>query len=274
MANRRPVVVRPGWAPDDVDLDRPSPARIYDYLLGGSHNLAADRAVAEELIKSMPDAPAGARANRAFLYRAVRYLVGAGVRQFLDLGSGIPTAGNVHEVAQRAAADATVVYVDMDPVAVAHSRALLADNPNATVIQADVRAGGAMLDRPEVGDLLDLSRPVAVLMVALLHAIPDSDDPWAIVAGLRDRLPSGSYLAIGHGTADSRPEETKVAVELSRRTATPMTTRTHADVLRFFAGFDLVAPGLVYVPAWHPDPGTEDPHPERAANYGGVGVKP
>jgi SAM-dependent methyltransferase len=266
-------VVRPGWAPDDVDLDRPSPARIYDYLLGGSHNLAADRAVAEELIRAMPDAPAGARANRAFLYRAVRHLVGAGVRQFLDLGSGIPTSGNVHEVAQRAAPDATVVYVDMDPVAVAHSRALLADNPNASVVQADAREGGALLDRPEVRDALDLTRPVALLMVAILHAIPDGDDPWSIVAGLRDRLPPGSYLTIGHGTSDSRPEEGKVALELSKRTTTPLTARTHAEVRRFFDGFTLIPPGLVYVPAWRPDPGSEDPHPERAANYGGVGVK-
>jgi S-adenosyl methyltransferase len=267
-------VVRPGWVPAEVDLNRPSPARIYDYLLGGSHNLAADRAVADELIRAMPDAPAGARANRAFLYRAVRYLVAAGVRQFLDLGSGIPTAGNVHEVARRAAPDAKVVYVDMDPVAVAHSRALLADDPNATVLQADIRTGAALLEDAAVAGLLDLDRPVALLMVAILHAIPDSDGPHTLVASLRDRIPSGSYLALGHGTSDSRPEEGRIAIELSRRTTTPLTARPHAEVLRFFDGFDLVDPGLVFVPRWRPEEGQQDPNPERAANYGGVGRKP
>jgi hypothetical protein len=267
-------VGRPGWAPADVDLDRPSPARIYDYLLGGSHNLAVDRAVAEQVIEAMPDAPAGARANRAFLYRAVRFLVGAGLRQFLDLGSGIPTAGNVHEVAQRAAPDARVVYVDMDPVAVAHSRALLAGNDRAAVVQADIRDAASVLAHPDARDLLDLSQPVGLLMVAILHVIPDADDPAALVAGLRDVVPSGSCLVIGHGSADSRPEDGGRLMEISRRTPTPLTLRPRAAVESFFTGFDLLDPGLVWVPQWRPDPGCEDPHPERAANYGGVGIKP
>lgn len=268
-------MARPGWAPDDIDMDRPSPARIYDYLLGGSHNLAVDRAVAEQVIRAMPDAAAGARANRAFLYRTVRYLVDTGIRQFLDLGSGIPTAGNVHEVAQRAAPDTRVVYVDMDPVAVAHSRALLAGNDRATVVQADMRDPGRILDSPQARGLLDLDEPIGLLMVAILHVIPDSDDPFGIVAGLRDRVASGSFLAVGHGTADSRPAAAAKLAEISRETPTPMTMRSRAEVERFFTGFDLVEPGLVWVPQWRPEPG-DDPgrNPESASNYGGVGRKP
>jgi hypothetical protein len=268
-------VERPGWAGEDVDLSRPSAARIYDYLLGGSHNLAVDRAVAEQVLAAMPDARSGARANRAFLYRAVRCLVGAGLRQFLDLGSGIPTAGNVHEIAQRAAPDARVVYVDADPVAVAHSRALLAGNAGAAVVQSDIRDPGRIMGSPQVTDLLDLAEPVGLLMVAILHVIPDGDDPAGLVAGLRDRVASGSYLVIGHGTADSRPDAAARLVEISRRTPTPMTPRPRAAVEAFFAGFDLLDPGLVWVPQWRPDPGDgPGPHPEHSANYGGVGRKP
>lgn len=268
-------MTRPGWAPPEVDLERPSPARIYDYLLGGSHNLAVDRAFAEQVIEVMPDAPAGARANRAFLYRAVRYLVDAGVRQFLDLGSGIPTAGNVHEVAQRAASDTRVVYVDIDPVAVAHSRSLLADNDRADVVQADLRDPDRILDSPQAKALLDLSEPVGLLMVAILHVIPAADEPAGLVSRLRDRIAAGSYLTIGHGTADSRPTDGAKLEEISRRTPTPMTLRSRAHVERFFDGFELVDPGLVWVPQWHPEPG-DDPgeHPEQSANYGGVGRKP
>jgi hypothetical protein len=265
-------VERPTWAPEGVSLDQPSPARIYDYLLGGSHNSAADREVARRVLEAMPDAVAATRANRAFLYRAVRFVVDAGVRQFLDLGSGIPTAGNVHEVAQRATPDARVVYVDVDPVAVAHSRALLADNERAAVIQADLRDPDKILEQAR--GLLDLDQPIGLLMVAILHVIPDTDDPAGLVARFRDAIAAGSYLVIGHGTADSRPEEAAKLREISRRTPTPLTHRTHEQVSRFFVGFDLVDPGLVWVPQWRPDPEDKpDPHPERAANYGGVGRK-
>jgi hypothetical protein len=272
---RRWAVTRPGWAPDDVDLDRPTAARIYDYLLGGSHNLAVDRAVAEQVIQAMPDAPTAARANRAFLYRSVRFMVDAGIRQFLDLGSGIPTAGNVHEVAQRASPDARVVYVDMDPVAVAHSRALLAGNDRAAVVQADMRDLDRIMASPQARALLDPGEPVGLLMVAILHVIPDSDDPVGVVGHLRDRVAAGSHLAIAHGTADSRPAEAAKLAEISRRTPTPMTMRSRAEVERFFAGFDLVEPGLVWVPQWRPEP-DDDPgrSPEQSSNYGGVGRKP
>jgi hypothetical protein len=265
---------RPTWAPEGVRLDQPSPARIYDYLLGGSHNCAADRDLARQVLEVMPDAVAVARANRAFLYRAVRFLVDAGVRQFLDIGSGIPTVGNVHEIAQRAAPDARVVYVDMDPVAVAHSRALLAGNDRAAVVQADVRHPDRILHNDRARGLLHLDQPLGVLMVAILHAIPDADDPAGLVGRFRDAVAPGSYLVIGHGTGDSRPDEAAKIRELSLRTPTPLTQRSHQEISRFFAGFDLVDPGLVWVPSWRPDPDDEpDPHPERAANYGGVGRK-
>jgi len=269
------AVEPPSWAPEGASLDQPSAARIYDYLLGGSHNSAADRELARQVIEVMPDAAAVARANRAFLYRAVRFLIDAGVRQFLDIGSGIPTAGNVHEIAQRAAPEARVVYVDVDPVAVAHSRALLAGNDLTAVLHADLRQPDRILHCAQVRALLDLDQPVGLLMVAILHVIPDSDDPAGLVARFRDEVASGSYLVIGHGTADSRPEESRKIRELSRRTPTPLTHRNHQEISRLFAGFELVEPGLVWVPQWRPDPDDEpDPHPERASNYGGIGRKP
>jgi SAM-dependent methyltransferase len=268
------AVERPKWAPEGVSLDTPSPARVYDYLLGGSHNSAADREFARQVLEEIPDAAAGARANRAFLYRAVRFLVDSGIRQLLDLGSGIPTAGNVHDVAQRAAPDARIVYVDIDPVAVAHSRTLLAGNDRADVVRADLRNPDQILASPQVRELFDLDQPVGLLMVAILHVIPDADDPAGLVARFRDAVAPGSYLAIGHGTNDIRQADTAKMEELSRRLPTPLTLRSHQQISRFFDGFDLVEPGLVWVPAWRPDPGDQpDPNPDWTANYGGVGRK-
>jgi SAM-dependent methyltransferase len=265
---------RPDWAPADVDVERPSVARIYDYLLGGSHNFAADREMAHKMTAVKPDLPQQARANREFLHRAVRFLVGVGVRQFLDIGSGIPTLGNVHEIAQQAAPEARVAYVDIDPVAVAHSRSILAGNDRVTVIQEDLRRPDAILAHPDVRALLDLTRPLGVLLVAVLHAIPDADDPSGIVARLREVLVPGSYLVIGHFTDDSQPNVVGEVERLARQTTTPVTPRTRAQVERFFAGFDLVDPGLVWVPQWRPDsPGDVPDRPELATNYVGVGRK-
>ena len=264
----------PTWAPEGVSLDVPSAARVYDYLLGGSHNSAADREFARQALEEFPDVAAASRANRAFLYRAVRFLVESGIRQFLDIGSGIPTVGNVHEVAQRAAPDTRVVYVDIDPVAVAHSRALLADNDRADVVQADLRDPDGILDSPQVQNLLDLDQSVGLLMVAILHVIPDADDPAGLVARFRDAVGPGSYLAIGHATGDSRPTDAAKMQEISRRLPTPVTLRSHQQISRFFDGFDLVEPGLVWVPSWRPDPGDQpDPNPAWSVNYGGVGRK-
>jgi len=270
---REAVDQRPAWVPDGVSLDQPSHARIYDYMLGGSHNSAADREVARQVIEAMPDVLAMARANRAFLYRAVRFLVEAGMRQFLDLGSGIPTVGNVHEIAQRMAPDCRVVYVDIDPVAVAHTRALLVGEDRAGVVQADVRDLDRILASSQVRRLLDLDQPVGLLMVAILHVIPDADDPAGLLARYRDSVARGSHLVLGHSTADSRPEVLVKLREISHRTPATMNPRSHSEISRFFAGFELVEPGLVWVPQWRPDPEDEPCPPERAANYGGVGRK-
>jgi hypothetical protein len=265
---------RPSWAPESIDLERPSAARIYDYLLGGSHNFAADRAVGDQVRAAMPDTPVQAQANRAFLRRAVRYLTGAGIRQFLDIGSGIPTQGNVHQVAQQSAPDARVAYVDIDPVAVAHSRAILADDPRAAVMMADLRQVDRILEHPDLRAVLDLDRPVAVLLVAILHVIDDADDPFGIVSVLRDRLAPGSYVAIAHGTQDSRPEVAERLRQLSKRTTTPMTLRTRAEVAGFFDGWELVEPGLVWAPQWRPDsPDEVGEHPEWSSNLVGVARK-
>jgi hypothetical protein len=216
-----------------------------------------------------------AQANRAFLYRAVRFMVESGVRQFIDLGSGVPTVGNVHEVAQRLDPQARVVYVDIDPVAVAHSRAILTGNQFATVIQEDLRVPDAIIAHPELRRLLDLSQPVGLLLVAILHAVPDRDDPFGIVHHLRDDLASGSYLGLGHATADSLPEVWERMVQVSVDAGYPVTPRTRPQVERFFDGFELVEPGLVWAPLWRPEhPDDVDDNPERACNYVGVGRKP
>jgi len=270
------IVERPTWAPEGVRLDQPSAARVYDYLLGGSHNSAADRHVAWQILEAMPDARDAARVNRAFLRRAVRFLVDAGIRQFLDLGAGIPTAGNVHEIAQGLAPDARVVYVDVDPVAVAHGRVLLAGNDRAAVVQADMREPDRVLASRQVGRLLDLDAPVGLLMVAILHVIPDPDDPAGLVARYRDTVAAGSYLTISHATADSRPEVMGKLQAITRRIPTTRASpRSHERIGTFFAGFELVDPGLVWVPQWRPDPDDEpNPQPERTVTYGGVGRKP
>jgi hypothetical protein len=266
---------RPDWAPEGVDIDRPSAARSYDYLLGGSHNFAVDREVAHQAMVLMPDVAVQAQANRAFLYRAVRHLVHAGIRQFIDIGSGVPTVGNVHEVAQRIDPGVRVVYVDIDPVAVAHSRAILTGNSQATIIQEDLRSPESVLKHPDLVELLDLGQPVGLLMLAILHAIPDRDDPYGVVGRFRDALAPGSYQAISHATGDSLPELWERVVELSIRSAYPLTPRSHAAVERFFAGFELVDPGLVWAPLWRPEhPDDVDDHPERSSNYVGVGRKP
>lgn len=268
---------RPDWAPAGIDVDKPSAARVYDYSLGGSHNFAADRAIAKALNDAVPDGPLIARANRAFLHRAVRYLVEVGIRQFLDVGSGIPTVGNVHEVAQRAAPGTRVVYVDIDPVAVAHSQAILAGNPHAAAIQADARHPQAVLAHRQVRGLLDFDQPVAVMLVAVLHLIADADDPAGIAAEFADAVVHGSYMAISHLTGESRPEDMKKAEEFLARTATPLTVRTRAQIAQLFAGLELVEPGLVWVPQWRPDAPEDlddfDNHPERSGVLGGIGQK-
>jgi hypothetical protein len=237
-------------------------ARIYDYLLGGVHNFPADRDVAQTVIASFPLAQAGIRANRAFLRRAVRYLTRSGIRQFLDIGSGIPTVGNVHEVAQAITPDARVVYVDIDPVAVAESLSILDGNEHATAIRGNLLDPEGILDHPQVKDLLDFSEPIAVLLVALLHFVADDTEAFAAVERVRGALVPGSYLVVSHVTDDGQQfsqEGVKDVEEAYRnRAATTGRLRSRAEIGQFFEGLDLVEPGLVWVPEWRPEPGDID----------------
>jgi len=244
----------PEWVPPGVDTKRANIARVYDYWLGGSHNFLADQDVARAISAVEPNARAGARANRAFLGRAVRYLSAAGIRQFLDIGSGIPTEGNVHEVAQVAAPGSRVVYVDVDPVAVAHSDAILAGNEDADIVEADLREPEKILNHPTTRRLIDFGQPTGLLLAMVLHFLTDAEDPWGTVATLRDALAPGSYLVLGHATNESRPAVAQAAETVyNQKVATSIHMRSRADILRLFDGFDLVDPGLVYIPQWRPD---------------------
>jgi SAM-dependent methyltransferase len=263
------------WAPTDVDLTRPNVARVYDYYLGGSHNFAVDRQMGQQAIDLWPEVLMIIRANRAFLRRAVGHLIHAGVRQFLDLGSGIPTVGNVHEVAQAEAPEARVVYVDIDSVAVAHARMILAGNPHTGVIQADLRRPDLVLAHPDLRRLLDLDQPVALLTVAVLHFVPDADDPGEILAAYREAVATGSHLVVSHATGDGqRQGQATEHRQLYARTANPMTMRPHTQIAELLRGWDLLDPGLVRLPLWRPDSGDETPHnPDAFAGYAAIGHK-
>jgi S-adenosyl methyltransferase len=264
-----------------INTSAPNPARIYDYLLDGKDNYPADREVAEQLIAIAPVARDVVRDNRAFLRRAVRFLTReAGIRQFIDLGSGLPTQGNVHEIAQAITPDARVVYVDNDAMVVTHSRALLAGD-NTVAIRADLREPDAILRHPDVRELIDFDQPIALLLLAILHFIPDDQDPFGIVARFRDALPSGSYLAISHGTRDlpvrsdmSEQEMAEMGARVERlyqQTTASIVTRGRAQVERFFDGLDLVDPGLVEIQLWKPD---DQSSLLPGGFYGGVARKP
>ena len=262
------------WVPPGVDTQTPSIARVYDYWLGGTHNFRADQDAARALIALAPNTRAVMRANRDFLARAVRCLAGQGIRQFLDVGSGIPTQGNVHEIAQQADPAARVVYVDIDPVAVAHSRAMLQGNPGAAVIEADVCDPQRILGHATVRRLIDFSQPVGLLMLAVLHFVPDEEDPWAVVAAFRDALPPGSHLVISHASSDALSPETAKTFQsgYNRSVSSRGTLRSRDGVERFFAGFDLLEPGVVAVDEWRPD----GPSPVDAGTIwwlGGAGRK-
>jgi hypothetical protein len=248
---------RPSWAPPEVNIDTPNAARMYDYSLGGSHNFAVDRDLVDQITTTMPEGTRIAHANRDFLRRSVRTLAALGVRQFLDIGSGIPTVGNVHEIAQQVAPDSRIMYVDLDPVAVAHSRAILADNPLVGVLRADVREPGDILAHPELRMLLDVGQPIAVLLCAVMHFIPDSDQPAQIIDALVGATVPGSYLVISHGSRDSAPDDVAIT-QAYRRTNTPLALRTREQIAALFAGWELLPPGLVSAACWRPDEG-EDP---------------
>jgi hypothetical protein len=247
-------------------------ARVYNYWLGGKDNFAADRDAAELVITSYPTVLASVRAQREFLGRAVGYLAGeVGIRQFLDIGTGLPSVGNTHEVAQQAAPSSRIVYVDNDPIVLAHARALLTSSPQGATayLDADLRDTGKIL--AEAAATLDFSQPVALLLIGVLHCIPDSDDPAGIVHRLLDAVPSGSYLIVAHPASDIHATQIGTAANrLNQVMAEPVTMRAHAEVARFFDGLDLVEPGLVQLHRWRAvpaDPGVE------LANYGGVARK-
>ncbi len=265
----------------DAELDRPNAARIYDYLLGGEQNFTADRAAAEHVLDNYPDAALAARANRAFLRRAVAFLAGQGIAQFLDVGSGLPTVGNVHEVARRVNPRARIVYVDHDPVAVRYSRELLAEEGEGArgvaAIEADLRDPAAILDHPETRRLLDLRRPLGLLLVAVLHFILDDDEARRAVRAFREALAPGSYVVISHATLDGLPADTITRFEaIYRRSTNPTRARPRARIEALFEGLDMVEPGIILTPLWRPD-AARDPfadEPVRAAVLAGVGRTP
>ena len=258
------------WVPDDVDLSKPNAARVYDYFLGGANNFDVDRVFARKLTEILPDAPFLAIENRSFLRRAVKFVAEQGVRQFIDLGSGIPTVGNTHEIAQLVDPDVKVVYVDFEAVAVAHSQLILADVPNAEIVRADFRTPDTVLSDPTVREMIDFSRPVGILMFSSVHFISDDDRPEDIVAAFRDVTVPGSYLALSHATNDGRPEVADAVAEY-KNAANSAYVRTKEQVSGFFDGYDLVEPGIVYTAEWRAE--LEVPDPWRAGAYAGVGVK-
>ncbi|KUH36821.1 MULTISPECIES: SAM-dependent methyltransferase [Streptomyces] len=267
---------RPAWAPPGIDLSVPSVSRIYDYYLGGSHNFEVDREAARRAMEFLPGLPKIMQANRAFMRRAVRHAIGEGVTQFLDIGSGIPTFGNVHEVAFAAAPDARVVYVDHDPVAVAHSKAVLDGDERVDIAAADLRKPKDVLRSSPVTRLLDLDRPVALLLVAVLHFLEDADRPYEAVEELREALAPGSLLILTHASFEGIPVPEAQAdgtVGVYRDIRNPLVMRSRDEVTRFFDGFEMVEPGLVSMPHWRPDTPPEQEDPYAFSGFAGVGRK-
>jgi hypothetical protein len=263
--------------PVELNTNVPHPARVYDYWLGGKDNFPADAEAAEQAIQAMPTIVESARANRAFLRRAVHFLAAeAGVRQFLDIGTGIPTSPNVHEIAQAVEPTSRIVYVDNDPIVLVHARALLTSTPEGVTdyVDADLRDTGRIL--AAAARTLDFDQPIGLMLLTIVQLIPDADDPYAIVAELLDALPAGSYLVLSQPAKDVLAEGAAQAAErLSRGMPNPVTLRIQAEIARFFDGLQFVEPGLVPVHHWHPDPDRGDADLERqVAVYGGVARKP
>ena len=267
-----------GWPAERIDTENAHSARIYDYIIGGKDYYPADKEAGDAMSREWPALPVHMRANRDFMNRAVRYLAEEkGIRQFLDIGTGIPTSPNLHEIAQSVAPDARVVYVDNDPIVLTLSQGLLASTPEGKTayVEADMLDPAGILAAPELRDTLDLSRPVALTVIAIVHFVLDEDDAVGIVNRLLEPLPSGSYLAMSIGTADFAPEEVgRVSREYAARNM-PMRLRTEAEADEFFAGLELVEPGVVQVHKWHPDgASTEEIRDEDIAMYGAVALKP
>ncbi|HEX6520866.1 MAG TPA: SAM-dependent methyltransferase [Streptosporangiaceae bacterium] len=258
--------------PAGVDISRPSVARMYDYYLGGKDNFQVDRDAVGQVEAAMPEVRQVARENRAFLRRAVRYMARQGIRQFIDIGSGLPAAGSTHQIARQVIPSARVVYIDIDPVVLAHGSALLAADGDTAVAIADMRRPEQVLEHPETVRLIDFTRPVGVLLIAMIHFIARADR-CRVMGRLRDALPPGSHVAATHVTMDGHPAGAVAQIErVYAATPTPIYFREHAEIAGFFDGLELAEPGLVTIDAWRPDP--EDPAPPATRwLYGGVGRK-
>ena len=262
-------------APPGVNINVPHSARMYDYWLGGKDNFAVDRAVGDAMMKAIPGMRYMAGENRKFIHRAARDLVAKeGIEQFLDIGTGIPTRPNLHEVAQKINPSARVVYVDNDPIVLVHARALMISSPEgrSEYISADIRDPRSILDDPVLIETLDLAKPVGLTLIAILMLLADEDDPWAQVSALRDAMPSGSCLAITHPTADFNPGEVNEAVAAATGAGVTLVVRSKEEVRRFFGDWELLEPGLVPVSSWRPDEPVHDP--EAAYYWSGVARKP
>jgi S-adenosyl methyltransferase len=268
-----------GAGPGGIDTSVPNVARIYDYILGGKDNFGADRQAAQQLLASQPDIAGVVRDNRLFIGRVVRFMAGeAGIRQFLDLGTGLPTQDCVHEMAHAVAPDARVVYVDNDPVVCSHGRALLGPRDKVGFVLADLRRPAEVLRHPEVLAMLDFSRPVGVLCACALHFVADQEKPHQVITEYRDHLAAGSYLAITHGIAAAAPEDdpdglVESVTNIYRNASAQMHVRPVKEIERFFDGLEIAEPGVVWIARWRPAPGTW-PAGRPDALYGGVGRKP
>jgi len=271
----RIIMQRPDWAPEHVSMDVASPARMYDALLGGGHNFDVDRRAAAQAVALVPDLPMVAHSNRAFLHRSVRYLVGAGIRQLLDIGAGIPTHGNSHEVAQQADPGCRVAYIDIDPIAIVHARAILGRDPNTIAVQSDMRAPDQLLANPQVREFIDFDQPVGVLLVGVLHLLTDAEEPHRVVAALRDAVAPGSYVVISHFTYTQRPDDAaRLSEHAAKRAKVPIIFRPQEEIESFFDGFTMIEPGVVDIAAWRPEPPDNGAEASGGALcLGGVGRK-
>ncbi|MCW2892677.1 MAG: hypothetical protein JWO75_2166 [Actinomycetia bacterium] len=268
-----------GEIPPGIDISKPHSARMYDYFLGGKDNFAVDRTTAELTLQRLPMARIAARENRKFLTRAVDYLAGeAGIRQFLDIGTGLPSANNTHEVAQRIAPASRIVYTDNDPLVLAHARALLTSSlaGQTAYIEADLREPEKILADPVVRETLDFTQPIALMLISVLHFIADSDDPAGILATLLGALPPGSFLAASHISPEHNPAGIHSLEDTYRAAGVTVQARTAEEFGRLvFTGLDLVDPGVVLVTDWRPEPGAvHPPQPKEVNGYGAVGRKP
>jgi S-adenosyl methyltransferase len=259
----------PGLSPG-IDISRPHPTRVYDYFLDGKDHYPVDRKAGEQVLEAVPTVKDMARANRAFLQRAVRFLARAGIRQFLDIGTGLPSRGSVHQTAHEITPDTDIVYVDNDPIVLAHSRALLAGE-HAVVVQGDLRQPDSILGDPALGKVIDFDQPVAVLLVAILHFLTDHDRPNQVVGRFVDAMSPGSWLVISHATADFNPQAATQAARAYEHATSPIVLRSHAQVASLFCGLPMIPPGLVQLPDWRPELSTKESLEVWA--YGGVGQR-